>query len=127
VVEQEILITLRFNLATGKAGLNESVYKLKQLRDPLMLKILEQTLIGCDDIISERLSRTKIYRSKASKNLGQHLRRGDDELMTIQDLSVHSLITTTQRCCRVSNGKVQRLLQGNGSSDAEDGKNQFAC
>jgi len=40
-MEQEIYITLRFNLATGKVGLNEIVYKLKELRDPLMLKILE--------------------------------------------------------------------------------------
>ena len=39
-MKQEIHITLQFDLATGKAGLNEIVYKLKELRDPLMLKIL---------------------------------------------------------------------------------------
>jgi len=78
-MEQEIHITLRFNLATGKVGLNEIVYKLKQLRDPLMLKILAQILIGYDDLISERLSRTKSFPSKARKGLGQHLRRGDPE------------------------------------------------
>jgi hypothetical protein len=50
-MEQEIHITLRFNLATGKVGLNEIVYKLKQLRDPLMLKILKQILICYDDFI----------------------------------------------------------------------------
>ena len=43
-MEQEIHITLRFNLATGKANLNEIVYELKELRDPLMLQILEQIL-----------------------------------------------------------------------------------
>jgi hypothetical protein len=43
-MEQEIHITLRFSLATGKVGLNEIVYKLKELRDPLMLKILERVL-----------------------------------------------------------------------------------
>ena len=59
-MEQEICITLRFNLATGKVGLNEIVYKLKELRDPLMLKILEQVLMSYDDLISERLSRTYI-------------------------------------------------------------------
>jgi hypothetical protein len=78
-MEQEIHITLRFDLANGKVGLNEIVYKLKQLRDPLMLKILKQILIGYDDLISERLSRTKIYPSKAMKGLGRHLRRGDAE------------------------------------------------
>ena len=45
-MEHEIHITLRFNLATGKANLNEIVYELKELRDPLMLKILEQILGG---------------------------------------------------------------------------------
>ena len=78
-MEQEIHITLRFNLANGKVGLNEIVYKLKELRDPLMLKILEQVLMGYDDLISERLSRTDIYPSKARKGLGRHLRKGDPE------------------------------------------------
>ena len=79
MMEQEIHITLRFNLATGKANLNEIVYELKELRDPLMLKILEQILRGYDDLISERLSQTKIYPSKARKGLGRHVRKGDSE------------------------------------------------
>jgi hypothetical protein len=78
-MEQEIHITLRFNLATGKANLNEIVYELKELRDPLMLKILDQILRGYDDLISERLSQTKIYPSKARKGLGRHVRKGDPE------------------------------------------------
>ena len=65
-MEQEIHITLRFSLATGKVGLNEIVYKLKKFRDPLMLKILERILSGYDDLISERLSRTDIYSGKAT-------------------------------------------------------------
>jgi len=76
-MEQEIHITLRFNLATGKVNLNEIVYELKELRDPLMLKILEQLLRGYDDLISERLSQTKIYPSKARKGLGRHVRKDD--------------------------------------------------
>jgi hypothetical protein len=78
-MEQEIHITLRFNLAIGKVGLNEIVYRLKELRDPLMLRILEQILIGYDDLISERLSQTKMYPSKARKGLGRHRRKGDPE------------------------------------------------
>ena len=35
-----------------------------------MLKILEQILIGYDDLISERLIPTKIYPSKDRKDLG---------------------------------------------------------
>jgi hypothetical protein len=66
-MEQEIHITLRFNLATGKVNLNEIVYKLKELQNPLMLRILKGILRGYDDLISERLSQTKIYPSKARK------------------------------------------------------------
>jgi len=66
-MEQEIHITLRFNLATGKVGLNEIIYKLKELQDPLMLKILEEILRGYDDLISERLSRTDKYPSTPAK------------------------------------------------------------
>lgn len=43
-MEQEIHITLRCNLAIGKVNLNEIVYELQQLRDPLMLEILIQIL-----------------------------------------------------------------------------------
>ena len=78
-MEQEIHITLRFNLATGKVGLNEIVYKLKELQDPLMLKILEEILRGYDDLICERLSRTDKYPSKTRKGLGRHLRRRDPQ------------------------------------------------
>ncbi len=78
-MEQEIHITLRFKLATGKVSLNEIVYELKELRDPLMLRILEQILRGYDDLISERLSQTQIYGSKARKGMGRHVRKGDPE------------------------------------------------
>ena len=76
-MKREITITLRYDLAIGKVNLNEIVYRLKQLRDPLMLQILEEILKGYDDLISERLSQTKVYPSKARKGLGQHLRKGD--------------------------------------------------
>ena len=78
-MEQEIHITLRFNLANGKVGLNEIVYRLKELRDPLMLEILKRVLMSYDDLISERLSRTDIYPSKARKGLGRHVRKGELE------------------------------------------------
>jgi hypothetical protein len=74
-MEQEISITLRFNLAIGKVNLNEIVYRLKELRDPLMLKILEEVLTAYDDLISERLSRTDIYPSKARKGFGRHIKK----------------------------------------------------
>ena len=42
-MEQEIHIILRLNFATSKVDLNEIVYKVKELRDPLRLKILKLT------------------------------------------------------------------------------------
>ena len=78
-MEHEIHITLRFNLAIGKVNLNEIVYGLKEIRDSLMLKVLSEILKSYDDLISERLSQTKIYPSKARKGLGRHVRKGDSE------------------------------------------------
>ncbi len=77
-MEQEIHITLRYHLAIGKVNLNEIVYQLQQLRDPLMLEILKQILRSYDDLISERLSTVQSNPpSKARKGLGQHVRKGD--------------------------------------------------
>jgi hypothetical protein len=44
-----------------------------------MLKILEQVLISYDDLISDRLSHTDLYPSKARNGLGRHLRKSDPE------------------------------------------------
>jgi hypothetical protein len=78
-MEHKIHITLRYNMAIGKVNLNEIIYKLKELRDPLILQILEHILRSYDDIIAERLSRTDLYPSKARKGLGRHARKGDPE------------------------------------------------
>ena len=45
-MKREITITLQYDLAIGKVNLNEIVYKLKELRDHLMLRILEEILKG---------------------------------------------------------------------------------
>jgi len=77
-MEQEIHITLRYQLAIGKVNLNEIVYQLQQLQNPLMLEILKQILQSYDDLISERLSTVQSNPpSKARKGLGQHVRKGD--------------------------------------------------
>jgi hypothetical protein len=76
-MEQEIHIIVRFNLATGKVGLNEIVYELKKLQNPLMVKILKQVLQGYDDLICERLG--NVYPTKARKGLGQHIKKADTD------------------------------------------------
>jgi hypothetical protein len=76
-MEQQIYITLDYELATGDVNLNEIVYRLKELSDSLMLKILEHILKSYDDLIAERLTRTDIYPSKQRKGLGRHLRSDD--------------------------------------------------
>ena len=72
-----VSITCEFDLATGKVNLNEIVYRLKELRDSLMLRILRQILVSYDDLIIDRLTRTKIYPSKMRKGLGRHVRKDD--------------------------------------------------
>jgi len=76
-MERKIHITLDYKLSTGNVNLNEIVFRLKELRDPLLLRILEQILKDYDDLIAERLSRTDIYPSKARKGLGRHIRKND--------------------------------------------------
>ena len=78
-MEQQIHITLEFHLATGKVSLNEIVYHLQELKNPLMLRILEQILRSYDDLISERLNHHGgvFPPSKARKGLGRHIRKGD--------------------------------------------------
>ena len=78
-MEQQIHITLDYDLATGDVNLNEIVYRLKELRDRLMLTTLEQILKSYDDLIAERLSRTDIYPNMKRKGLGRHLRKDDPD------------------------------------------------
>lgn len=75
----EITITPQYDLAIGKVNLNEIVYRLKEVRDPLMLMIRKEILAHYDDLISKRLSQTKIYPSKDRKGLGRHICKGDPE------------------------------------------------
>ncbi|MBT8332128.1 MAG: transposase [Deltaproteobacteria bacterium] len=78
-MEQQIHITLGFDLATGKVNLNEIVYCLEQLKNPLMLRILKKILTSYDDLIAERLSHHGgvMPPSKMRKGLGRHIRKGD--------------------------------------------------
>jgi hypothetical protein len=74
-----VSITCDFDLAIGKVNLNEIVYRLKELRDSLMLRMLKQILVSYDDLIMDRLTRTKIYPSKMRKGLGRHICKDDAE------------------------------------------------
>ena len=88
-MEQEIHITLRYNLAIGNVSLNEIVYRLKELRDTLMLRVLKEVLQTYDDLIAQRLSSTDIYPSKARKGLGRHVRKNDTEHRFCRGRKVH--------------------------------------
>jgi hypothetical protein len=79
MMKQEINISLEFEIVIGKVNLNEITYKLREIQNLLMLKTLEDILKWYDDLIAERLSRTRIYPSKARKGLGRHIGRGDPE------------------------------------------------
>ena len=45
-MEQEIHITLRYQLAIGKVNLSEIVYELQQLQNRLIIEILKQIMGG---------------------------------------------------------------------------------
>ena len=75
----KVIISLQFNLAIGKVNLNEIVYRLKEKRDFLMLRLLEEIIKSYDDLITERLSQTKVYPSKARNGLGRHVRKDDSK------------------------------------------------
>ena len=80
-MNQQIHITLDFELATGKVTLNEIVYRLEQLKNPLMLEVLKAILTSYDDLIAQRLSPQSGVMSpgKRRKGLGRHRRKGDPE------------------------------------------------
>ncbi|MDY6824232.1 MAG: hypothetical protein SWH68_10635 [Thermodesulfobacteriota bacterium] len=80
-MEQQIHITLSFHLATGKVNLNEIVYQLKELQNPLMLGILKEILTSYDDLIADRLTHHGgvFPPSKARKGLGRHVRKNDPQ------------------------------------------------
>ena len=80
-MNQQIHITLDFELATGKVTLNEIVYRLEQLKNPLMLEVLKTILTSYDDLIAQRLSpqRGVMSPGKRRKGLGRHRRKGDPE------------------------------------------------
>jgi hypothetical protein len=80
-MNQQIHITLDFELATGKVTLNEIVYRLEQLKNPLMLEVLKAILTSYDNLIAQRLSPQSGVMSpgKRRKGLGRHRRKGDPE------------------------------------------------
>ncbi len=78
-MKRYVSITCDFDLAIGKANLNEIVYRLKKHRDSLMLRMLKEILVAYDDLIMERLTQTKIYPSKMRKGPGRHVRKDDAE------------------------------------------------
>jgi len=78
-MKSSLSITCEFDLATGKVNLNETVYRLKEFRDSLMIRMLKEILVSCDDLILDRLTRTKIYPGKVRKGLGRHARKDDAE------------------------------------------------
>jgi len=77
VINREINITLRIQLATGKVTLNEIVYQLKEFRDPLMGEILKEILTDYDELIHDRLSQP--HPTRMRKGLGRHVQKGHPE------------------------------------------------
>ena len=79
MMKQEINISLEFEIVIGEVNLNEITYKLREIQNPLMLKILDNVLKWYDDLIAERLSWRNGYSSKSRKGLGRHIVKGQPE------------------------------------------------
>jgi len=54
VIKRCVSITCDLNLAIGKVNLNEIVYRLKEVVDSLMLRIMKQILVSYDDSIMDQ-------------------------------------------------------------------------
>ena len=76
-MKQAINISLEFEIVIGKVNLNEITYRLKEIQNPLMLKILERILRWYDDLIADRLSQPNS--GKARKGLGRHTQKSDSK------------------------------------------------
>ncbi len=46
-----VSITCDFNLAIGKVNLNEIMYRLKEVRNSLVLRVMKQILVSYDALI----------------------------------------------------------------------------
>ena len=77
MMKQAINISLEFEIVIGKVNLNEITYRLKEIQNPIMLKLLEGILRWYDDLIADRLSQPNS--SKARKGLGRHTQKSDSE------------------------------------------------
>lgn len=53
-IAREVHIALRYSLTMGQCGLNEIVYRLKEIQDQLMLQLLGAILRDLDEAIAER-------------------------------------------------------------------------
>ena len=56
-MKQVIDISLEFEIVIGKVNLNEITYRLKEIQNPIMLKVLEEILRWYDDLMADRLSK----------------------------------------------------------------------
>ena len=77
MMKQAINISLEFEIVIGKVNLNEITYRLKEIQNPIMLKVLERILRWYDDLIADRLSQPNS--GKARKGLGRHTQKSDSK------------------------------------------------
>jgi hypothetical protein len=94
-----VSITCDFDLAIGKVNLDEIVYRLKELRDSLMLRMLKEILVAYDDLIMDRLTQTKVYPSKMRKGLGRHVCKDDITPLSLFYCNVYRSLESNEQHC----------------------------
>lgn len=76
-MQQSIITIIGYELTIGEVGLNEIVFKLKEIRDKIMLAILGEILKKYEDIVVEQL--TGDDSGSDSKGLRGHFLKGNRE------------------------------------------------
>lgn len=77
-MKHKIIITLEYEIATGKTNLNEIVYALKKVQDEIMLQTLSAIIDEYDREITTRLT---LGAGASKKGLGTHYVNGNESQM----------------------------------------------
>ena len=83
-MKQAINISLEFEIVIGKVNLNEITYRLKEIQNPIMLKLLEGILRWYDDLIADRLSQPNSSKTRKGPLRDRTKSRQEKDLVAIR-------------------------------------------
>lgn len=105
----EVKIELGFNWEVGKLNLNEMVYRVDELKDQLLLQVVEQLIEGYQAVVVERLRPG--HSSSDRSGLGRHALKGDSEKMCGCRKVKRKGFRSAPRCIKSKFGQLRFRLQ----------------